>query len=177
MITYRDATPEDAQALAAFARATFEATFGPLYPPHDLAAFLTAQYGPAIQAREIADPGLHTRLALETREGGPAALVGYAQFGRLKLPFDVGGRAVLELHRFYLDARAQGRGIGDALMAQTIVRARALGAQDLYLGVFSANARAQRFYARHGFDVVGGYVFPVGETRDDEHIMRLRLSP
>ena len=46
MITYRDAVPADGPALAAMARASFTETFGTLYRPQDLAAFLDQAFGP-----------------------------------------------------------------------------------------------------------------------------------
>jgi RimJ/RimL family protein N-acetyltransferase len=38
--------------------------------------------------------------------------------------------------------------------------------------VWSENLGAQRFYARHGFERVGTYAFPVGRVRDLEFILR-----
>jgi len=38
--------------------------------------------------------------------------------------------------------------------------------------VWSENFGAQRFYARYGFEKVGTYEFPVGQTRDLEFILR-----
>ena len=35
--------------------------------------------------------------------------------------------------------------------------------------------RARRFYERYGFEEIGRYDFRVGETIDDDRIMRLRL--
>jgi RimJ/RimL family protein N-acetyltransferase len=52
-----------------------------------------------------------------------------------------------------------------------IARAIARGATQFYLGVFSENHRAQRFYARNGFAKVGEYQFPVGAQMDDEDIL------
>lgn len=169
-VSYRDAGPGDADALAALARDTFVATFAGLYRPADLASYLGATYGGAIQAGQIADPHTDIRLAC-----GDGALVGYCHVGPYKLPFDTAGRRALELHRLYVVERVKGAGVAAALMDWAIARARARGAQDLYLGVYRDNVRAQRFYKRRGFEIVGAYLFPVGETMDDERIMRLRL--
>ena len=46
------------------------------------------------------------------------------------------------------------------------------GRRTLWVGVGSGNAGAQRFYARHGFEHVGDYIFPVGRVRDHEFILR-----
>jgi diamine N-acetyltransferase len=48
----------------------------------------------------------------------------------------------------------------------------AAGSRDLWIGVWSQNYGAQRFYARHGFEKIGEYDFPVGGTLDREFILR-----
>jgi RimJ/RimL family protein N-acetyltransferase len=46
------------------------------------------------------------------------------------------------------------------------------GPRTLWIGVWSENLGAQRFYARHGFAKAGEYEFPVGRVRDREFILR-----
>ncbi len=169
-VLYRDGVVADAAALSAFARQTFIDSFAPLYPPADLEAFLREAYSPALQAAELADPRCPHRLA--ERAG---ALIGFAKLRPMSLPFDTKGRAVAELHRLYLDGTAKGLGVADALMDWVIAVARDAGARDVFLGVYSENPRAIRFYRRHGFEKVGEYDFPVGAIMDREWIMRREL--
>jgi ribosomal protein S18 acetylase RimI-like enzyme len=166
--TYRDAVAADAETLAAFARDTWVATFGHLYPPHDLRAYLTAKYGADIQRREIADGG--TRYVLAFDEAG---LVGYCMMGALEMPVDDPNG--LELHRLYLHQRAKGAGVADALLEEAIAWARGKGASALYLSVWENNERAQRFYRRFGFEDHGEWDFMVGKTADRDLIWRLAL--
>ena len=56
-----------------------------------------------------------------------------------------------------------------------MAEARRRGARALYLSVFIDNHRAQRFYARYGFEAVGRYDFMVGTHADEDIIMRLKL--
>ena len=42
----------------------------------------------------------------------------------------------------------------------------------MWIGVWSENHGARRFYARHGFKKVGEYGFHVGDTIDQEYILR-----
>jgi ribosomal protein S18 acetylase RimI-like enzyme len=46
------------------------------------------------------------------------------------------------------------------------------GPRDLWIGVWSENVGAQRFYGRHGFVRVGDYGFQVGSVTDHEFILR-----
>jgi len=60
-------------------------------------------------------------------------------------------------------------------MDWTFDLARARGARELYLTVFTDNHRAKAFYARYGFEAIGPYAFMVGNQADEDIIMRLKL--
>jgi ribosomal protein S18 acetylase RimI-like enzyme len=168
-IVYRRAISADASALAAFAARTFTETFGHLYPPEDLAAFLAAKYGADIQAREIAEPETTYTLALRCDE-----IVGYCQLGAYELPIACEDRP-LEIHRLYVDASVKGAGVARALMDDALAQARARGATSLWLSVWENNARAQAFYRRYGFEHVGEHKFMVGKTADRGLIWRATI--
>lgn len=165
---YRTARLEDARALSIFARDTFVETFGHLYPPQDLAAFIWTRYSPRIQRRELRDPSIHYRLALDDD-----GIVGYSMVGPLRLPIEGDG---LELSRLYVAPSVQGQGVAARLMEDAIAHARARGAAGLYLSVYEHNERAKRFYKRYGFEQVGEYDFMVGRARDRDLIWRMDLT-
>ncbi|MFN3387500.1 MAG: GNAT family N-acetyltransferase [Allosphingosinicella sp.] len=165
----RDAGPEDAAAMAALGRRTFTETFGHLYRPEDLAAFLENHSEERWRA-ELADPAFAVRVA---EEDGVAAA--YAKIGPPSLPFAPRGPSI-ELRQFYVLAPWQGTGLAHALMAWAIAEAKRRGADDLYLSVFVDNHRARRFYERYGFTFVGPYAFVVGTHEDEDHVMRLALK-
>lgn len=56
-----------------------------------------------------------------------------------------------ELTHLYVDARARGRGVGAALLADARVAAEGWGARCLWVETQQVNAPAVRFYRRHGF--------------------------
>lgn len=173
IVSYRDAKAEDNAALAEFARNSFVDSFGHTYRPEDLARFLDESYSPQIQGRELADPQVETRLAMRGRK-----IVGYCQVRALGLPIDgVDPKDAIELRRLYLSPMVQGSGIADRMICWAFARARARGAKDVYLGVWSQNLRAQRFYARHGFRSAGSYGFKVGDQIDEELILRASAVP
>lgn len=170
-ITYRDATPADARALAAIGRDTFLQTFGALYRADDLAAFLADNHSPEAARRFLADPAAAFRL-VEDANG----LAGYAMLAPDTLPFADPGHRAIEIKRFYLLAHLHGRGAADTLMDWALANARAARYDGVSLSVFSDNHRAKRFYARHGFEEVGRYVFMVGKQADDERVWRRSLA-
>lgn len=167
-IVYRDATPEDAAAIAAFAASSFVDTFGHLYPPEDLEAFLAAKYGEAIQRAEMDEPLTRYFIALEG-----ARLIGYVMMGALDIKVDE--PSALELHRLYVDKDMKGKGVAQKLTDEVVSWARARKAPALYLSVWENNHRAQAFYKRYGFQHVGEHKFMVGRVADRDFIWRLAL--
>ncbi len=161
----RRAGPADAHALAEVGRDTFVETFGHLYPPEDLAAFLGSSYAAAALASALKAPDCALWLA---EDGGEA--IGYAQAGPCTLPHPGVTGACGELKRLYVRKQAQGCGLGSALLARALDWLAA-PRRRLWIGVWSQNHGAQRLYARHGFERVGAYQFPVGNTLDDEFIL------
>jgi len=163
----RDATAADLPAIDAIFRASFAATFGHLYQPADLAAFL-ARFTPEAWAAEFAQ-GHDFRIAEDVR--GP---FGYCKLGPLTLPATPSGPA-LELRQLYLLDRGKGTGAAQALMDWAIATARARGAGELWLSVYVDNHRARRLYERYGFEDRGPYAFMVGDHADEDRMMRLAL--
>lgn len=167
-IRYRDATAADLPAIDALYRESFVATFGHLYRPADLAAFLS-RFTLAAWEHELAKPGATFRLA----EDG-AGLLGYCAVGPVTLPVEPGPPSI-ELHQLYLAERGKGSGAAQALMDWAIATARTGGAARMVLSVYVDNHRARRFYARNGFREIGKYEFRVGDHVDDDRIWSLDL--
>ena len=163
----RRADPSDAAVLAELGARTFSDTFAHLYPPEDLAAFLAEAYSLERTKADLADPA--KALWLVEAEG---RAVGYALAGPCDLPHPDVTPASGELKRFYLLKDWQGGGVGGRLFAEIMAWLERDGPRDLWIGVWSENFGAQRFYGRHGFSQVGEYGFRVGGTVDHEFILR-----
>jgi GNAT superfamily N-acetyltransferase len=165
--TIRRATLADAEALSRIGAETFTETFGDMYPPEDLAAFLEEAYGLEKTRRDLADPA---RAAWLVEADGRA--VGHALTGPCDLPHDDVTPACGELKRLYVLKAFQGGGTGSRLLAETLAWLEQGGPRALWIGVWSENFGAQRLYGRMGFEKVGEYDFIVGQTRDREFILR-----
>jgi GNAT superfamily N-acetyltransferase len=164
----RLAGPGDLDVLVELGRSTFAETFGHLYPPEDLADFLDEAHDAEIYAWAIHDDRHAVWLA--ELDGAP---VGYALVGPCTLPHPEATPAEGELKRLYVRGSAQNLGLGQALLAvSTDWLQHRHGPSRLWVGVWSENYGAQRLYARHGFEPVGEYEFPVGRVRDRELILR-----
>lgn len=163
----RRAASSDAQVLSEIGARTFTETFAHLYPPEDLAAFLADAYSLERTRADLAHPAKAQWLV---EAGGQA--IGYALAGPCELPHPDVTPASGELKRFYLLKEWQGGGLGGRLFTAVMAWLERDGPRDLWIGVWSENFGAQRFYGRHGFSQVGEYGFQVGGTVDHELILR-----
>ncbi|MCC6165400.1 MAG: GNAT family N-acetyltransferase [Acidobacteria bacterium] len=163
----RRAVPDDAALLSQLAARTFTETFGHLYPPDDLRAFLDEAYAIKAQRGILADPDYAVWLLEHDGEA-----VGHAAAGPCGLPHREVASGDGELKRLYVVRGLQGTGHGTRLMQTAMDWLLRDGPRTLWLGVWSENVGAQRFYARYGFSKAGEYLFPVGRTRDREFILR-----
>lgn len=166
----RVATVKDLNAMASLATSTFLETFGHLYAPDDLNAFLKEAYDTEVVRHELEDPKL-TNLLVEA----DGIAVGYTRYGPCKLPIEKTPAPALELHRLYVAKSYHGQGFGTALMEAVLDAAAEKAAKSVFLGVWEGNLNAQKFYANYGFKEVGEYRFYVGSHADRELILRKLL--
>ncbi|KAF1690785.1 GNAT family N-acetyltransferase [Pseudoxanthomonas taiwanensis] len=169
----RRAGPGDAATLSSLCARTFTETFGHLYPPEDLAAYLAEAYAVERQAQVLAHPDYAVWL-LEDADGNA---LGHAAAGPCGLPHPEVAPGDGELKRLYLVKGLQRAGHGTRLMQAAMDWLLRDGPRTLWVGVWSENHGAQRFYARWGFARVGEYLFPVGRQRDLEFILRRPAAP
>ncbi|MCL2620901.1 MAG: GNAT family N-acetyltransferase [Defluviitaleaceae bacterium] len=85
---------------------------------------------------------------------------------------DFGDKAIYEFGSFMIDAKQQGKGLGNMAMAKIIeyIQSFPLGeANSVFLICKAENKVAEKLFTTHGFMDVGKQVF------DDEKVMRLAL--
>ena len=166
-IAIRSATLADVPALAALGAATFTETFGHLYAAEDLGEYLGRTHGEDAWARLLTDPQRAVWIAMLTHERA----IGFVTVGACKLPLERQPPKAGEIQQLYVLERYQKHRIGSRLMDVGLRWLESRNCTPLYVGVWSQNLGAQRFYGRYGFQIVGEYGFPVGRTVDREFIM------
>lgn len=168
MIDYRSAVATDAAAVDDMARRVWVATFGHSAAPHDIDAYLASAYGPSGHLRrDLADPRFDFRIALED-----GVVIGYCKIGPPVFTDEVESAGTVQLHQLYVEPAHHGHGVAATLLDWAIAHARRDGATGLLLTVWEENARAQRFYVKHGFRHVGDYAFRTGSQIDRDLILR-----
>ena len=172
----RQALPDDVPALAAVAAETFGLACPPSMSTERVEAFIADVLSPERFAEYLADPARHLLIA---EEDGTA--VGYAMLVAGEPADDdvraaIRHRPTVELSKIYVLPSSHGGGTASRLMAESIGWARATGAAGLWLGVNQQNERAQRFYAKSGFERVGTKRFLVGGQYEDDFVLEQPLG-
>jgi diamine N-acetyltransferase len=168
----RRATPDDADTVSRIATRSFTESFGHLYPGEDLQAFIAQSYDVARQRTILSHPEYAIWLLEQDGEA-----VGHAAAGPCGLPHADVEPGDGELKRLYVLKHAQNGGAGSRLFRTVLDWLERDGPRALWIGVWSQNLGAQRFYARHRFVKVGEYAFEVGAQRDLEFILRRDPMP
>lgn len=166
--TIRRATADDAAALAELGAATFVETFGHLYPAADLQTFLAKNHTSESWFRTLTNP--HRAIWVAEQPNGRK--IGFIGVGACKLPVQHLEITAGEVQQLYVLAEFHNLRLGARLMDMGLDWLVSQGRSPLYIGVWSENHGAQRFYARYGFRKVGEYGFPVGSTVDREFILK-----
>jgi ribosomal protein S18 acetylase RimI-like enzyme len=87
----------------------------------------------------------------------------------------VKARPTIELSKVYVMPEQHGTGVAAALMEATLAVARESGAVSMWLGVNDQNVRANRFYEKSGFAIVGLKKFRLGGVDEDDFVREMAL--
>lgn len=194
-VAIRPARQTDAAALAAVAAVTFPLACPPHTTDEAKAAFVASVLSEERFEEYIADgdrlllvaesDGADTAGGLDPAgepgaPGNHSSLVGYTMLNVVE-PSDpdvvaaLTLRPAVELSKCYVMPGAHGSGVASALMQASLRAAATTGAAGVWLGVNEENARAQRFYAKHGFQRVGSKHFLVGDRLEDDFVLERPL--
>jgi diamine N-acetyltransferase len=177
LITTRRADLVDADLLHDLAARTFGLACPPGTLQADIDAFIAKHLSRESFLRYLADPERIILIAAADAEPvGYSMLVG-GPIADPDVAAVVDDQVSIELSKFYLAPDRHGSGVAATLMAATLAEAAATGAEFCWLGVNQRNVRAAKFYAKHGFDVVGTKRFRVGDEWHDDHVRLHRLTP
>jgi len=171
-IIIRQATPEDAKLLTDLAYTTFWDAFAhhPKNAPDDLNHYMRQAFNQEQITAELADARNIFLLADIDGE-----VVGYAKIIIDNIEPGITAERPIELSRLYSHQKHLGQGVGQTLMDACFERARAEDRDVMWLGVWEYNPRAQRFYEKNEFRIVGSHVFLLGKDAQTDLLMQKEL--
>lgn len=174
----RPATEADIEALAALAALTFPLAAPEDTAPQSLASFIDQHLSAARFAEYLADP--HTDVLVHDSGATTSIIDGYA----LLVAGEPEDRDVVQaltirpsimLSKFYVSPDAHGQGVAADMLITVFEIAEARGGAALWLGVNRENVRAQRFYAKQGFQQIGTKRFQVGARLEHDLVLERPL--
>lgn len=171
-LTIRQANLTDAKLLTDLAYTTFWDAFAhhPKNAPDDLNHYMRQAFNVEQITAELADP---KNIFLIAELADEAA--GYAKIVIDHIEPGITADRPVELARLYSHQRFLGQGVGQTLMDACFERARREDRDVMWLGVWEFNPRAQRFYEKNGFRVVGSHVFQLGKDAQTDLLMQRSL--
>lgn len=172
----RRAGEKDADALHVIAAEAFPMACPPGSTRENMDAFITANLSAQAFAHHLADPARTLFVAeLDERAIGYSMLIA-GEPSDAAVAAAVVARPTVELSKFYVLPAGQGQGVAAALMSATLDDAAFRGALSVWLGVNEHNARAIRFYDKHGFVTVGTKRFRLGDLWEDDFVKERPLA-
>lgn len=184
-VIVRAAVPAEVEALHALAALTFPLACPPSTTEAAKAAFITEHLSAQRLAEYLDDPARLVLVAERAVTDGAGvagqqpsasgALVGYAMLvhgepGDPDVARAVLGRPTAELSKLYVHPAQHGGGVAAALVEAAVAAAAEQGAVSVWLGVNIHNVRANRFYEKSGFAIMGEKGFLVGESIEDDWV-------
>jgi ribosomal protein S18 acetylase RimI-like enzyme len=169
----REATEDDISSLITFGRQEFERTFSHLYPTEDLQIFLEENYNENVYESWLKDDDNIILIAYNDNN----EILGSIVTGKNTLPLQHCGyddsftSDAWEIKRLYVHPSTFGLGLGGLLLKKSFEWLNSRGHYaNIFLGVYSENHRALKFYAKHNFEKIGEHGFVVGKRIDNDFI-------
>lgn len=171
-ITIRQATFDDAKLLTDLAYTTFWDAFAhhPKNAPDDLNHYMRQAFSFEQTTAELGD---EKSIFLICELCGEAA--GYAKIIIDSIEPGITAARPVELNRLYAHQKHLGQGVGQALMDASFEQAKLEKCDVMWLGVWEFNPRAQRFYEKNGFRVVGKHTFLLGSDPQTDLLMQKEI--
>ena len=172
----RNARPEDAAALARVAAETFPLACPPHVTAEAIADFIGANLSEARFGEYLGDAARQLLVAEVDGAIEGYAMVVHGAPSTADVVAAIGSGETTELSKLYVMPGQHGGGIASELMDAAVALAVARGSSSIWLGVNQENARANRFYAKHGFEIAGPKRFLVGDRYEEDWVRVRQLG-
>jgi ribosomal protein S18 acetylase RimI-like enzyme len=161
----REANRQDAELLVALGKRTFKEAFAEQTAPADMAAYLQTTFSiDGIKAQLKNKDSLYLIIQLQANP------LGYAYLYPTQPPACIKDPEAIQLIRFYLLKKCYGLGVGNTLMQTCLDKSSVRSYRTVWLSSWELNGRANAFYKRWHFKVVGRQKFMVGSDVQNDLI-------
>jgi len=168
--TIRKAFPSEAELLTELGRRCFYEAFEDVTAPDDMEAYLASTFQKFSMEKQLKSS--QSIIFIAEIEAEPA---GYVYSHPAVNPECVKDKTAVKLERIYLRKRYYGLAVGDALIHTAINEARTRGHGSIWLSSWELNYRANAFYKKWGFTIVGSQKFTVGRDIQNDYILSRKI--
>jgi len=166
----RRAKRQDAELLVVLGKRAFYEAFAEQTAPEDMTAYLQTTFSIEETTTQLNDKeSLYLIIELQ------ADSVGYAYLSPTRPPECINDPKAIQLIRFYLLKKCYGLGVGNTLMQTCIDESYVRGYRSVWLSSWELNGRANAFYKRWHFKVIGRQKFTVGSDVQNDFIFMRNL--
>lgn len=169
-IEIQKATLNDLEILQKISIQTFTETFAAVNTPDNLANYINDSFNTKQLTTELSNRNSMFYLAYSN-----AVAVGYLKINFGDAQTETHDQNALEVHRIYVLQTFHGKNIGQLLLNEAKKLAENNGITSIWFGVWEENYRALQFYAKNGFVVFDQHVFTLGNDKQTDLLMQLRL--
>jgi ribosomal protein S18 acetylase RimI-like enzyme len=160
----------DLPDLIPLSQKTFRETFGPHNTDEDIEKYLKENFNQNQLVRELDSE--NSTFYLAKLDGIP---IGYLKVNLGNAQTEMHAESGMEVERIYILQCHQGKGFGLQLLNKAFELAFEHNLPFIWLGVWEKNQKAIAFYKKHGFREADEHIFPLGNDRQRDLIMRLDL--
>jgi diamine N-acetyltransferase len=165
------AEPIDAFSLSKLAEKSFRGAFAKLNDKENFERYVARSFTENQILSEILDSASTFFIA-----GLNGEWVGYAKLNQGVPPDCVNQIPSIELARLYCIQEYLGCGIGPALMKACINHAREKNYKSIWLSSWKKNSRANAFYTKMRFQIIGNATFALGSDIQDDYIFAKSIN-
>jgi ribosomal protein S18 acetylase RimI-like enzyme len=171
-VSLKIADENDAKLLSELGAITFSEAFGEFYNQQDLKNYLQDAFDEGAIKKELLDGDYTFILAFDENKNP----LGYAKLNWSELPKHISNSEAVHLQRIYVRGNMKGKKVGAHLMEKCIEVAKQKNRNIIWLGVWQENKIAIDFYKQWGFETFGYKQFMIGDSIDDDFMMKKVLK-
>jgi ribosomal protein S18 acetylase RimI-like enzyme len=170
MIKLRKAKIEELPAVRELAIEVYTDTFAEHNTPENLDAFFKEAYSSEKFNNEFHEPNSVLYIAVDDLK-----IVGFLRLRNSSEADKYLGKNHIELHRLYIHRDYQGSSVSKMFMEHALKYAREKNHEWIWLGVWEKNFRAQKFYAKWGFERFSEHIFQMGDDPQTDWLLKKRI--
>ena len=161
----------DITDLQSIGRQTFFESFADQNTAEDMQKYLDNNLSIDKLKNELADKNSEFYFATLDNK-----VIGYLKINFGQAQTELKDKSSLEIERIYVLKDFRGKNVGQVLCNKAIDIAKQTKSDYVWLGVWEKNPRAINFYMKNGFVEFDKHIFMLGNDKQTDIMMRLKLS-